>query len=335
MSPTKSTACIASYLRQKVLVAIGVLSLSLLLATPTVCAASDASLSAGAVSSTSAVRPLTSPGTAAQVEALVAASVKLKKLTNGQLNKLSEAASDNATNVYHIPGLCNKVSESGCVFGDASSSKSIVLFGDSHAKMWLPSIIPIANSLSLKLVVLSLDACPVASLKVPDTHGNCTSFRSNAIKEIVSLKPIAVIMSDDTTAWGNFSNSQWQAGMSITLSDLAPSKSKLAIIGDIQPFGTAKAPEDILGCLAAYSTNVQRCGESNPNTRFPGRERAEKTAILDVDGTYIQPTPWLCTSNRCSAAIGTFIPYWDNNHISVTYAKYLSGVLGNALSPIL
>jgi hypothetical protein len=256
--------------------------------------------------------------------------VKIGRLSSSQKKDLSTAASDNTGRVYKI-GTC--VKDKSCVFGDTRSSRSIVLFGDSHASMWLPAIIPIATTMHLKIVLLTLDGCPVSTLKVNDKNGNCTAFRSASIKEINKLKPVAVVMAERTTDY-SYTSSQWQAGMTTTLKALAPSKAHLAVIGDIQPFGAPYAPS-VLQCLAAYPTNVQKCAQANPNGKQPVKDAADKNAILKAGGTYIDPTSWLCTTKTCSPVIGNFIPYWDNYHISVTYAQYLSTVVGDALSPIL
>jgi hypothetical protein len=296
--------------------------------------ASVVSLATVALAGADSAKNPTRPGTAAQVKALVAASVTITQLSSSQKRELSKAGSDDAGRIYRI-GNCQKSGAVDCVFGDTTSPHLIVLFGDSHATMWLPSIIPIATTMRLKIVLLSLDGCPVATLKVNDSNnGNCTAFRSAAIKEINHLKPVAVIMSQRTTDYSNYTSSQWQAGLTTTLKDLAPSKARFAVIGDDQPFGPANSPS-VLQCLAAYPTNVQKCAQANPNKQQPVLNGAERNAIVGAGGRYIDPTPWLCTKSTCSPIIGGFIPYWDSYHVSVTYAQYLSSVVGAALKPIL
>ena len=51
-----------------------------------------------------------------------------------------------------------------CVFGDITSSKSVVLFGDSHASQWFPALERIARDNHWKLISFTKSACPVPSL---------------------------------------------------------------------------------------------------------------------------------------------------------------------------
>jgi hypothetical protein len=69
----------------------------------------------------------------------------------------------------------------------------------------------------------------------------------------------------------------------------------------------------------------------NPNTAVPGHQTAEQAAAQAEKVPYVNPTPWLCTSDKCSPVIGKFIAYWNSFHVSVPYARYLTGVLGSAL----
>ena len=46
---------------------------------------------------------------------------------------------------------------------------------------------------------------------------------------------------------------------------------------------------------------------------------------------YINVTPWFCAAT-CTAIIGKYDVYLDDNHITATYSLYLAGVLSKALN---
>jgi hypothetical protein len=71
---------------------------------------------------------------------------------------------------------------------------------------------------------------------------------------------------------------------------------------------------------------------NNPNPKEKGLEAAELAAAKAAKSTYINPTSWLCTTKRCSPVIGNYIAYWGADHVSVTYSRYLSTVMGTALT---
>ena len=87
-------------------------------------------------------------------------------------------------------------------------------------------------------------------------------------------------------------------------------------------------------CLASYPTSVQTCSAPNPNPAQQWHEGAEKAAAKAEKVLYVSPMPWLCTTT-CSPVIGNYVAYYDQYHLTCTYAAYLSGVLEAALKPIL
>jgi len=54
-----------------------------------------------------------------------------------------------------------------CVYGDTTSSTTVVLFGDSHAAYWFPAVDEISLQQHWRLVDLTKDGCPAAEAWVP------------------------------------------------------------------------------------------------------------------------------------------------------------------------
>jgi hypothetical protein len=259
---------------------------------------------------------------------LVDASVRIEKLSTTVASKLTSASSENADAIYKIYYGC--VSATQCVYGDTSSAATVVLFGDSHARMWLPSLLPIAATDQFKIVVLGEDSCPVISIALTGKFSGCLAITASAIKIINALKPSAIIVSDRTSWLKTVTAKQWQTGFTTTLKDLKVSKAKIAVLGDIQIFNSP-----VIQCLSIHPTKVQTCTVANPNKQQPSHEKSEKAAAATEKVVYVNPTPWLCTTTKCSPVIGNYIAYWDDFHVSVPYASYLSGVVATALKSTL
>src|SRR6266700_3706088 len=111
-----------------------------------------ASLIACALSCAALVAALTLPGTSgatrldqvatlAQVLRLVAAAPSIKKVPHNLVTPLRDTANDNAYRLV-LAERCglgpDGVTLPACVYGDPRGTHTIVLFGDSHAEMWLP-----------------------------------------------------------------------------------------------------------------------------------------------------------------------------------------------------
>lgn len=276
--------------------------------------------------------PSLKPASLNQVERLVAASGDIQQLNAQTGAELSDVYRDNLAANSALPIDCISQTDN-CVFGDTRSDVTVVLFGDSHARMWLPAITPIVTADHLKLVVIGELGCSLAIHRISRLFGDCASVIGNDIKVIDAIRPAAIILSDRTT-YSGVTSSQWQAGLTETIDGLRPSGAKVAMIGDIQVFNPG-ASSDLLQCIAFNASAIQHCAVPNPNAAALGQERAEETATSLAHDLYINPNPWLCTRQSCSPVIGDTIAYWDAFHVSKKYSAYLSGVMGSSLSKFL
>lgn len=273
--------------------------------------------------------PDVTPGTPSQVAALVAKSTSITTADRTVLAELP-GAPDNSTEVdYDVFGACETAT--ACDFADTTSSKVIVLFGNSHARMWLPALIPVATADKYEIVLVGKDKCPVVDLPLPtNEYSGCTGIVPQSIALINAIKPAVVILADRTVAQ-DFTAAQWRAGFEKTLRLIEPSRAKLVVIGDIQEFSA-----DPVICVSIHSSAIQAdCSMKNPNPREPGYESSEQQAAQAYGATYLNPQSWLCPATKCSPIIGNFVAYWDADHVSASYAAYLATVMGDALKSTL
>jgi hypothetical protein len=301
-----------------------------------------AALGMSGIATASRVAPrraaLPKPGTPSHITALVAASSKIEALPSPLVPALQNVSYDNASNYYPVIKLqCSGTKQ--CVFGDTSSKTTVVLFGDSHAAMWLPPVFYDAKLLHFRIVLLWYSGCPAADVTVydPSQHDidtGCNTWRKQSIKDIKALAPSVVLLSDRTTSVDgspgvSIPDATWKAGMEQTLSELSKPKTKLAVIGDIAAL-TNEMPE----CLAAHPNKIQDCSSPNPNPGFKTHVADEEAAAKAEKASYINPQSWLCTKT-CSPVVGNMVVYYDTLHASATYAEYLSIDLENAIKPLL
>jgi hypothetical protein len=217
-----------------------------------------------------------------------------------------------------------------CVFGDKTSSKLVILYGDSHSRMWLPALVPTMVAHKLKLVLIGHDGCPVPNLNLTMTkYEGCNQIRVNAMKIIVAAKPKMILLSNRTTSAG-YSASAWKTGLTKTLKSLKATRAVVIMIGDVQLFDTPPPT-----CIAAALTNVQSCSVANPNPKQPGLESAEIAAAKLAAVNYLNTDPWLCTKLRCSPVVGDLVTHFDDGHISTDYAQYLSTAMATVLNKYL
>lgn len=80
-----------------------------------------------------------------------------------------------------------------CEYGDITSKKTIVLYGDSHAAQWFPALDLIGKKRGIKIVSLTKSACPSAEvikeLSSQYDVADCQAFRDSSIARIQKIKP--------------------------------------------------------------------------------------------------------------------------------------------------
>lgn len=203
--------------------------------------------------------------------------------------------------------------ESGfCTYGDTQSSKTIVLYGDSHAAQWFPAIEKFALQHGLKLVSLTKSACPAVDVPRADQGAfkmvHCAKWRQNSIARIQKIHPVAVITSSfqyfappsgfpDRDTW-------WRLGQVKLLRELNASSPTIIYISD-----TPHPLRDIPSCLASGNSNSCDSTQKTPVKVIPGFQ-------------IVNPTPWLC-SKYCPAILDGMVAYRDASHISVAISLYL------------
>jgi peptidoglycan/LPS O-acetylase OafA/YrhL len=211
--------------------------------------------------------------------------------------------------------------ESGeCTYGDLNSETTIVLYGDSHAAQWFPTLLKLANEKGFKFVSLTKSACPSVDVPRADQGAyknvHCETWRDKSIKRIKQIRPAAVILSSYQyfTPPSGYSdkNKWWKDGQERLLSSLRGSSDHLIYISD-----TPKPLRDIPNCLASRDINTCNTTERTPVKIIRGFE------IID-------PTPWLCTK-LCPAIQDGYVVYRDSSHISVAAALALKPQLEAAL----
>lgn len=281
-----------------------------------------------------AATPLPGPGTAQQISKLVAAASRIEQLPRNLLPNLAQASADDV-GTYYPATQFGCLSTSSCQFGDLKSRSTVMLFGDSHAQMWLTALVPIANRFRLKLVLVWRPSCPAATVTVwnattGSTYSACDVWRASELRSIHRLKPSLVLLASRNTDIAGPSNAQipdatWRSGLVRTIDSLKSRFTKVAVVGDITTF-SAILPD----CLAAYASQIQRCSASDPNLKETNHFAAEAAAAKATGVLYLNPHPWLCTA-VCSPVIGNMVAYYNDNHVSATYAAFLSTVWLQAL----
>ena len=224
-----------------------------------------------------------------------------------------------------------------CVFGDRAASRTMVLYGDSHAGMWFAAMDLIAVAAHWKLVILDKGNCPANSLPYANPAGwgatdgefaPCDQWHRFAIDRINRLQPDLVIITQEVRGDPRgkpYTSHQWQQGLQRTIMQMHVPKTKIVVLGNI-PILPQSGPD----CLSRNGADVQACSGAESSFWMHYID-AEQGAAANAGARYINVLPWFC-STTCTAVIGKFEVYYDLSHATAAYTLYLDRVLGQALS---
>jgi len=304
------------------------------------------SAGSAAAQSSRALRPSTSslptPASTTKVLATVAAATSIKKLPSNIVPPLADAQEDEGSYIASEKGCNpapNQTTLPACVYGDPSGKKTIVLFGDSHAAMWLGAFDEMAQYMHWKLILLFKAECPAINATVwyyptETPFRSCDKFHTNMVKRINQLDPAVVVISNwwngvNVTAGQQISDTQWATALTSMLSSIHSRGTKKVLIGDI-PYLAQAAPT----CLAAHSSNIQACTTPASTAVLSDHETVLSGVARSTRALYVPVTKWFCTAS-CSAVIGKDVVYADDAHITSVYAEYLWGAVMAALKPVM
>jgi peptidoglycan/LPS O-acetylase OafA/YrhL len=215
-----------------------------------------------------------------------------------------------------------------CVFGDASSSTHVVLFGDSHAAQWFPAFSAAATNNGWLLEVHTKRGCPTADITLASYDAaECARWRANVVERLSTVQPDLIVMTayrykPGPAEEGLNSDSVWKRGLETTLSAFRPTTTNILLLGD-----TPTPRDDVIQCLGNNLSNAGRCVRDRASAVKVGRltVEAELAAQFDID---FEPTSdWLCTPTSCPVIIGDVLVYRDHNHITTTAAAYLTPLI--------
>ena len=236
-----------------------------------------------------------------------------------------------------------KASERVRVLGDTKGSRLMVVYGDSHASMWLPAFSAIAKADHWRLVLLAKLGCPAALVSVrpyptwgvgETRYTACDEWHAWATDTIKEMHPNLLIISqkDSNTAVGPAGSApvvigaaQWKVGLAALLATFRVPDMRVVLLGT-----TPILPLVDSTCLAAHSDNVQSCSVPVEEGASP-LDQVDRAAASSAHVGYVNTLPWFC-SRICTPIVGDLELYDSSGtHVSSPYARYLQNVIAEAI----
>ena len=276
----------------------------------------------GAVSAVPA--PASSRTIQAQVVAAVNAGARGAHLPLGLAPAPSELANTSNPDVwYTFPSGCAPQSDSQatstiCQLGNKSSTRSIVVIGDSHAQMWMPTILSLARHDGWQVRPIVKSRCSPYSWINNIGNPACRTWYRWAVGQITALRPQVVVVGGAYAATGG-SPAQVPAVLNglTAFASAARRVSKVVLLADVE--GVGKDPVD---CLLASGATMGSCTTVlTPELAILNDDLARSAKASGF--SFLDTRSWFCFDARCPMVIGHTVVYLNRGHITATYAREL------------
>jgi peptidoglycan/LPS O-acetylase OafA/YrhL len=206
-----------------------------------------------------------------------------------------------------------------CRLGDTSAVKSIVVFGDSHAQVWMPTILDMARRDGWVVIPLVKVSCIPRTWREP--RGQCPTWYRWAAKRAAALRPDVTLI---VASWAN-AYAPPRAIKAVSKLSVAMRASSRSVIVMDDPPGQRLDPTD---CLLDSRSTMRTCSRAQTTTQQRTSAAIAANAARQHVG-FIKSRGWFCAPTRsgrkilCPLVINQTIAYIDRGHVSKTYVQEL------------
>jgi hypothetical protein len=226
-----------------------------------------------------------------------------------------------------------------CEAGDLSSKKIIVLYGDSHASMWMSALDVIAKKRGYKVRLFAKLACPLVEVPIWSYQLNkpfteCTQWQQKVFPQIAALAPEIIIVTDQwkpAVVDGKKSDFDtpfmWEKEFPIAMARISKMAKKVFVIGN-----NPSLTQDPVDCVSKPNASLAFCSAGRTQADNSKYNAIEAKATRVAGGTYIDTVAWACTDSLCPIVINSKLAYFDQWHFSESYIKFLTPALEGKLA---
>jgi peptidoglycan/LPS O-acetylase OafA/YrhL len=262
---------------------------------------------------------------------------KQQLATDNELASIGAASAD----FGNVPKGCwteaNSFDVKVCEFGPAEATRSLVLFGDSHALQWVNPMRTVTNLEGWRMMIVSRLGCAASEInpyrRSPDADP-CRRWRSHAIEAIIAAHPTVVVMAsyNGWTIRGNHETSniitadEVRMGTRQTLEKLRHAGIAVVVLRD-----SPLPPSSIPPCLSRHigEPGAKNACDFDASVGLNGAAfAAEQSAAEGLDNVYfLDMNDLICPGVRCAAVLGKRIVYRDENHLTGSFVESLTPML--------
>lgn len=226
-----------------------------------------------------------------------------------------------------------------CVYGPPDATRTVVLFGDSHAAQWFPALQALGQRHGLRIVVFVKAACPVAlvepfDIKLGRAYRECSQWRESALARIGQLKPALVVATHASTYdafvaadSGQEARLAWQHALQASLQRLAASSGHVLLLRDT-PRPATHVPRCLAREAAAGRDSQAGCSFAPESAAARRAHAVEQAAVASLQRvSIVDLVSAVCPRDPCPVEQQGVVTYHDAEHLSASFARRLAPAL--------
>jgi peptidoglycan/LPS O-acetylase OafA/YrhL len=275
------------------------------------------------------VRQTTAARSSWQPLPAVAAAVNAAKHGAALPWPLTPAVTELRNDLYAFPNGCSarqgETTSRICRLGAPDATKTLVVFGDSHAEMWMPPLLKMAKRDQWSVVPFVKVGCVPSSW----THKSwpCGIWYRWAVNRAAALHPQV------TLAVGSWAGSHTPAaavkGVAGLIADARSFSASTIVVGD-----SPHQHRNPVDCLLASGANMRTCSSKATLVELQ-TDAAVAAAATKAHVGFVNVTGWFCgrassVAILCPLVVNRTIGWIDQGHISSTYGLELATPFRNA-----
>lgn len=279
-----------------------------------------------------------------------ASSVPNFKVLIDQANKITKLPKKVTPSLMQVPSSRKAWFDSNCTTdfasselyqcygGNLKSNKLLILYGDSHASMWMSALDEIGKKANYKVLLLAKLACPLVqktvwSYQLNKPFDECDTWNAKAIELIGQLNPDYLVV---TNQWkpavtngqkDDFAtNSMWSEEFPKALNNLKNIAKRVIVIGNNPSMTT-----DPLRCASKPQANLLLCSSFTPNADNHVINKIESAAAKSLGIKYVDTVQIACSAISCPVVINGYFVYFDQWHFTDAYVVFVTPWLNQQL----
>ena len=229
-----------------------------------------------------------------------------------------------------------------CVWGDATSKRTMFVFGDSESAMWLVALNPVAKALRWRIVFVAHTTCaPWPGQSETNFSGrsnaDCIAWDQSDLALEKILRPSVVMPIGALGAAGASTyptSAQVKAQVTTLIRDVSPARVvQLSPIPQYEPAVVKYSPSM---CLVAVK-DIRTCEYSPAVLVDPPLVTGQQAAARAMKEPFVNVTPLFCTIKLCALVVkgggAERLVYYDNWHANRFYMYWASSAFQQLLKP--